>query len=444
MDAPPAAPKTLGEAFPHLQKIGTDILETVQRATRAFQGSEEAAASFLDYLPTFLESVRGFASDALAAEVPRDLTAAFWAERTYKAVKDLEVRQQAAPSGKGVVPLKSTRTWAAIAQWTSPESRALREVKVRVGDSTERKQIWATPNKEILQKLVKQIGEEAGVVGVRKYPSGDLAIQLKDQKDKKEVEGKQKEWTKVVAKSAKILPTLYPVFIHGVRVKALDLADQRTTVQKLQDQNRTLHPGAKFLKAAWLRRRIDPSQQNQFSSLILFCLSPELANDIIRKGLVEGGEVKTTERFVAGCSLVQCFRCCSFGHIAKYCRLPPKCGHCSLDHESRDCSTKEAKPFCPNCPGSGLKNREHNAWSSACRTRQSAKQEAWGRKDRFSPFFETEVIPDRREPAKTRGRPRKETLSVADPPSKRQATISFRTESSTRMDVERRDTASSL
>jgi hypothetical protein len=57
----------------------------------------------------------------------------------------------------------------------------------------------------------------------------------------------------------------------------------------------------------------------EYSSLIVFLSLLEAANAVINKGFVEGGEVKLVERFLTGCGHVQCFKCCSYGHIAKNC-----------------------------------------------------------------------------------------------------------------------------
>lgn len=41
--------------------------------------------------------------------------------------------------------------------------------------------------------------------------------------------------------------------------------------------------------------------------------------------------------------LVQCTRCQRPGHGVKYCQMPPRCGYCAGNHESKDCaSTKKA------------------------------------------------------------------------------------------------------
>ena len=63
------------------------------------------------------------------------------------------------------------------------------------------------------------------------------------------------------------------------------------------------------------------------ASLLVFISLLEAANKVITEGLVEGGEVKLTDRFYTRCGLVQCFKCCSYGHIAKHYRIEARCGH---------------------------------------------------------------------------------------------------------------------
>jgi hypothetical protein len=57
--------------------------------------------------------------------------------------------------------------------------------------------------------------ENAGVVGIKKFPSGDLIIQLKEQAEK-EVLAWHSARLEQVAPSAKIIPDLYAVFVHGI------------------------------------------------------------------------------------------------------------------------------------------------------------------------------------------------------------------------------------
>ena len=132
-----------------------------------------------------------------------------------------------------------------------------------------------------------------------------------------------------------------------------------------------------------------------------------MANRVIEKGLVEGGEVKEAERFLTGLGLVQYFKCCAFGHIAKHCRVSPQCRHCAQSHKTRNCTQKE-KSVCPNCVGKG-KDSAHKAWSETCPLRMKTRAEHQERYNTRPYKYPTEVKPDRRplvtmtEPPKSRG-----------------------------------------
>jgi len=52
----------------------------------------------------------------------------------------------------------------------------------------------------------------------------------------------------------------------------------------------------------------------------------EAANWMIEIGYIKGVEVQTCELFETGCKLTQCFKCNTFGHIAKVCKAKERCG----------------------------------------------------------------------------------------------------------------------
>ena len=113
--------------------------------------------------------------------------------------------------------------------------------------------------------------------------------------------------------------------VHGVRMSNINITDQRQTNRKLEEQNRTLHPDLKIIRT-WARGAGAGSKAR--ASLLVFVSSLEVANKVITEGLVEGGEVKLTDRFYTGCGLIQCFKCRSYGHITNHCRVEARCGHC--------------------------------------------------------------------------------------------------------------------
>src|ERR1044071_8203301 len=48
-------------------------------------------------------------------------------------------------------------------------------------------------------------------------------------------------------------------------------------------------------------------------------------------------------------SVLQCFNCQGFGHIAAKCTATAKCRNCGASHSDKECTTKE--PKCANCGG---------------------------------------------------------------------------------------------
>jgi len=92
---------------------------------------------------------------------------------------------------------------------------------------------------------------------------------------------------------------------------------------------------------------------------------------------------------------VQCFKCCSYGYIAKHCWLSAWCGHCSGLHETRKCTIKE-KSICANCAGKGLGSTEHKAWSKSCPARKKAREALAARFDCRPPLYPQTVRPDHR------------------------------------------------
>ncbi|KMQ86751.1 reverse transcriptase [Lasius niger] len=67
----------------------------------------------------------------------------------------------------------------------------------------------------------------------------------------------------------------------------------------------------------------------------------------VRKVLLERGRIFLR---YAACALadhvriVQCFKCLSFGHYAANCKGKPSCGHCTGEHEMKDCRSRDSKP----------------------------------------------------------------------------------------------------
>lgn len=63
--------------------------------------------------------------------------------------------------------------------------------------------------------------------------------------------------------------------------------------------------------------------------------------------------------------LVRCFKCQSYGHVAKYCKGKTNCSHCAEEHEFVQCPNKDKPPKCVNC-AAAKKDPNHEMMSAKC------------------------------------------------------------------------------
>jgi hypothetical protein len=181
--------------------------------SREQEPSGDDFAALVAQLPDLFNNITEFVTTALATRGYYD-NGANWVEQTYKAVRKLR-----SASSIAVTPPTTTTsnkpTWARIASHLPPPTQdeaTLRQVKVRVTDPADRKTVWTTANAAILQRVVKKT-ENAGVVGIKKLPSGDLVIQLKEQME--EVLARRSAWLEQVTPSEKSLLICIPCLFTG-------------------------------------------------------------------------------------------------------------------------------------------------------------------------------------------------------------------------------------
>ena len=107
---------------------------------------------------------------------------------------------------------------------------------------------------------------------MKKLPSRDIAIQLKEREDKLAL-SQRSAWLKGVSPSARVIADLYPVLVHGVRIKNVNTIDQGGAIKSLIEQNQSLNPGLTIARVAWPRGVRDTPKL--FSSLIVFLCTPK-------------------------------------------------------------------------------------------------------------------------------------------------------------------------
>lgn len=279
-----------------------------------------------------------------------------------------------------------TATWAAIAAQAlrprptateegSAGGKKLRELVVRVEDAMEREETKAMLAEHILQKFQSsKHAETSQLVAARRLQNGDILLQAATVESRERLE-RNTGWEKQLFKSAKILKQTFPVLIHGVRLDAVPEGQEQQAVERITRQNEKYHPLLGISRVSWPKWAKTPKENGspkQYSSLLVELLTPEAANEVVEKGLVEGYQLKTCTRYNRAIALLQCFKCCQYGHISSRCTNPVKCGTCAGNHDTRDHQGPEK--MAPSCAACGKKR--HTAWHPDCKVRQKEKEKS--------------------------------------------------------------------
>ena len=95
------------------------------------------------------------------------------------------------------------------------------------------------------------------------------------------------------------------------------------------------------------------------------CTSTDDRAALLKSGLSVGLERHRCTEYVEKPTLLQCYQCQSFGHLAAKCTAVQKCRKCGEAHDSRECAAEAIK--CANCQG------PHTASDFSCPAYQSAQ-----------------------------------------------------------------------
>jgi len=141
---------SLAATHPQLFRQGNDILQSIMQIMSIIP-TEEGIGAIMDRLPGFLDKVGDFVRDTLSSRGPND-SVAYWVKQTFKAVQRIEQTPRT-ESGDNTSPATPRKpTWAAVTarqmlqliatlRMLSDDVASLRQIKVRITDLTERKNL---------------------------------------------------------------------------------------------------------------------------------------------------------------------------------------------------------------------------------------------------------------------------------------------------------------
>jgi hypothetical protein len=254
-------------------------------------------------------------------------------------------------------------------------TRKSRQVTVRIHETTEKENAATKSPTQLVAHFKNTVHKATGeIVAAHKLPSGDVVLTTVSSVGRQELESND-NWTKAAFPSAQVLRRTYQAMIHGVckRSTKLDTPQEvQATVQRLNEDNKRLHPGSVILAAKWptnANRPAKDGREKAYSSLLVEYGTPDELNQVVQKGFIEGCKPLQGERWEKGLSLTQCFNCYGYGHWVRNCPNSTKCGHCAGPHDTRfHDATRKWEVKCAVCGG------KHTAWDLKCLRRQKEKQ----------------------------------------------------------------------
>jgi hypothetical protein len=154
------------------------------------------------------------------------------------------------------------------------------------------------------------------------------------------------------------------VIAKGIPVDRITRVDQSQLLSDVQVQV----PEVVKLKVELARAPIA-----RFTTVILHLRNAVAATRLCERGLVWQAQIFNCEPYSADLRIRRCFRCHQFGHIGRYCKNKPRCGHCAGAAHPQgeiDCPRLHGLKKCVNCSG------PHPAWDRECPKALEAKEQA--------------------------------------------------------------------
>lgn len=235
--------------------------------------------------------------------------------------------------------------------WKTPTTTKRHETIIRVDNVTDPKEALKQFKKEINNTNV-----EKGFKSVKQTKSGAIIIESfdTDQQNKLKVAVQGKEHLEI-----KETQNNDPMFmITGIQ-KGFTNEEFLEEIQRLNNEivEDLGYSISDKIQVIAKRQCRNPAKENW-----ILQAAPPISKWFLKRGTVffDLVIVYVQEHY----NLAQCFKCCGFGHVSKYCKGKQCCHKCGKEHYVSDCN--EVVLRCPNCTKLKLNNVNHSARDKTC------------------------------------------------------------------------------
>lgn len=253
----------------------------------------------------------------------------------------------------------------------------MRQILVRIEDPKERESTRGVESEEIVAGIRSaRTGYTGEIVAANRLKSGDILLQVTTAEARETLE-RETSWLSEKYKSARVLRKSFPVMVHGVKISSVKADDLVATQGRIEEDNQILHPGLEIVGVRWISSALRPAAnrtRKRYSSLVVSAATPEMADEMIRKGVVDTSQgMRLVEKYDQSASSIQCYRCQGYGHMATTCGGKICCAECRQAHDTRDheVAAPKAKKACAVCDSSG-----HTSYDPTCPFRIKEKKRA--------------------------------------------------------------------
>ena len=266
------------------------------------------------------------------------------------------------------------------------------EINLTTADAAKgiQEMIQSIPHRTIIKALQETI-DNANLEGkpqledVTKLRRGTIRMRATTREGAKAIKEANIDWNKAYA-GLKVYKPKYGIVIHGVPVWELNLDpgyeetdEYKDTIDEWQGENANRNNiTIANIKPLSRKPRTDHIRKKH-QSIIVFTEDAEAADRYIARGFLIDSQSFQAEKYAPHLRITQCYKCQEFRHTASKCNKKVRCGRCSPNHLTTECTSDECK--CANCGG------HHEAWPLKCPTRRNAGEQAQEEREKESAFF---------------------------------------------------------